>query len=107
MHKGFATSALIKDTSTPELLHSLLRTSLDGYLSYGGCLALGQWAFNADQDRPLPYLLYNVVNAMAMRRGIATRTFIKDTVTPEMLLSKTLVGDLSYGECLAPGHLAF
>ena len=43
--------------------------------------------------------------AMAMRRGIATRTFIKDTVTPEMLLSslETLVGDLSYGECLALG----
>ena len=77
-------------------------------------MAPGQLAFNADQDRPLPYLLYNVVKSvamytMAMRRGIATRTFIKDTATPGMLLSslKTLVGDSSHGEGLAPGQLAF
>ena len=37
--------------------------------------------------------------AMAMHKGIATRTLIKDTVTPGLLQSllKTLVGDVSYG----------
>ena len=50
-----------------------------------------------------------VMYAMAMHKGIVTGTFNKDTVTPEFLQSmlKPLVGDLSYGECLAPGQMAF
>ena len=41
--------------------------------------------------------------------GVATRTLIKDSVTPAMLLSslKALVGGSPHGEGLAPGRLAF
>ena len=62
MRRGAATRTFIKDTVTPEMLLSSLKT-LVGDLSYGECLAPGQLAFNADQDRPLPYLLYNVVKS--------------------------------------------
>ena len=43
-----------------------------------------------------------VMYAMAMHKGIATRTLIKDTVTPALpqSLLKTLVGHLSYGVSL-------
>jgi len=62
MHKGISAGAFTKNTVTSALLQSMLKTMV-GDASYGGCLAPGDMAFNADQERPLPYKLYNVIKS--------------------------------------------
>ena len=52
--------SMLTRTVTPEMILSALQ-ALVGDSSPGEGLAPGQSAFIADQNRPLPYLLYDVV----------------------------------------------
>jgi len=62
MHKGITAGTFTKDTVTSALLESTLKT-LVGDESYGECLSPGEMTFNADQERNLPFLLYNVIKS--------------------------------------------
>ncbi|CAK0878082.1 unnamed protein product [Prorocentrum cordatum] len=59
MHKGLDTGVFTKESVTSALLEEMLR-SLVNDTRYGECLAGGNLAFNADQERNLPFMVKNV-----------------------------------------------
>ena len=70
--------SLIKDTVTPEMLRSSLKT-LVGDSSHGEGLAPGRLAFIADKDRPLPY---SVTRARQSRRRCSLSSSIPSGLHP-------------------------